>query len=501
MINCIAYDVEVLRNFFSITFVSINSYLKVFKDCVDSNGKAIPLVQKLSVEEIKARLETVEKYKFYITDKDDSQLLSMIGYINKTRCYKDSNGTIIRTDLYGFNNFNYDNLMIAALLSFYMRTNSTKELINKLYETSKTIISSQDDKDKFKTDFYLNSLRKYKLPFTGVDVMRIFALNKASVVVDSKTGERKPVPKGLKQTSINLQWYELLEYELPDINEKEAELYNEIPNLKGMNINQLNKLVDKWDRFILDEYIEPMMYYNLNDVFIVAEIVRLYPEEIKSRYAISKAYDVDVLNSSRSKTADILFEKFYSKFSGLVPEQWKGKKTERTAMSFKKVIFPFIKFKTKELQDLLDKLYKTTIYRVNKDAFSENVKIGDITYTLATGGLHSQDVPMELYSTTPYGDYLTPSSTGGKPFTIYHFDVASFYPSIIGVHKVAPAHIDTNAFCNLISWMKQKRVDVKHSEEEYIDGIAKDILALVLKIVINSIYGKLGIFNAQIKFL
>lgn len=140
--------------------------------------------------------------------------------------------------------------------------------------------------------------------------MRIFALNKANVVVDSKTGERKPVLKGLKQTSINLQWYELLEYKLPDINEKEAELYDEIPSLKGMNVKQLNKLVDKWDRFILDEYIEPMMYYNLNDVFIVAEIVRLYPEEIKSRYAISKAYDVDVLNSSRSKTADILLRNF-----------------------------------------------------------------------------------------------------------------------------------------------------------------------------------------------
>ena len=32
--------------------------------------------------------------------------------------------------------------------------------------------------------------------------------------------------------------------------------YNEIPSLKGMNIKQLNKLVDKWDRFILDEYID-----------------------------------------------------------------------------------------------------------------------------------------------------------------------------------------------------------------------------------------------------
>lgn len=216
--------------------------------------------------------------------------------------------------------------MIAALLSFYMRTNSTKELINKLYETSKTIISSQDDKDKFKTDFYLNSLRKYKLPFTGVDVMLIFALNKASVVVDNKTGERKPIPKGLKQTSINLQWYELLEYELPDINEEEAELYNEIPSLKGMNVKQLNKLVDKWDRFILDEYIEPMMYYNLNDVFIVAEIVRLYPEEIKSRYAISKAYDVDVLNSSRSKTADILLRNFIVSLVVLLPNNGKVRK-------------------------------------------------------------------------------------------------------------------------------------------------------------------------------
>ena len=333
MINCIGYDVEVLRNFFSITFVSINSYLKVFKDCVGDDGKAIPLVQKLSVEQIKARLKTVEKYSFYITNKDDSQLLTIIDYINKTRLYKDSNGNIIRTDLYGFNSFNYDNLMVAALLSFYMRTNSTKELITKLYETSKTIINSQNDKDRFKNDFYLTSLRKYKLPFTGIDVMRIFALNKASSVIDKKTGERKYVPKGLKQTSINLQWYELLEYELPNINEKEAELYNSIPNLKGMTVQQLNKFVDKWDRFILDEYIEPMMHYNLNDVFIVCEIVRLYPEEIKSRYAISRAYDVDVLNSSRSKTADILFEKFYSKFSGLAPGQWKGKKTERDRKS------------------------------------------------------------------------------------------------------------------------------------------------------------------------
>ena len=64
MINCIAYDVEVLRNFFSVTFVSINSYLKVFKDCVNADNKAIPLVQKLSVEELRLVLKLLKNIVF-----------------------------------------------------------------------------------------------------------------------------------------------------------------------------------------------------------------------------------------------------------------------------------------------------------------------------------------------------------------------------------------------------------------------------------------------------
>ena len=394
MIRCIGFDIEILPNFFSITFVSINDYLKIFKDIVDDDGKAIPLVQKLTVAEIKERLDKVEKWQFWITDKDDTQLFPMVDFINKTAPRREDDGSITRTDLYGFNSYSYDNLMMAALLSYYVRADNSKELITRLYETSKTIIKSQDDFELFKNDFYLSTLKQFKLPYVGIDVMRIFALNKAGVIVDSKTGERKSVPKSLKQTSINLQWYELLEYELPPITNKDVHFYNKMDNYRGMSDVQINRLVDKWDRYIIDEWIPDMMHYNLNDVYIVCEIVRLNPDEIKSRYAVSKTYQVDVLNASRSKTADTLFEKFYSKFSGLDPSQWKGKSTERTAMSFKKVIFPFIKFKTPELQALLTELYNTTIYRTSKDAFSKEVKIGNVTYNLATGGIHSQDRPM-----------------------------------------------------------------------------------------------------------
>ena len=35
MIRSYTYDVEVLKNFFSISIIEVNDYLKVFKDCYD----------------------------------------------------------------------------------------------------------------------------------------------------------------------------------------------------------------------------------------------------------------------------------------------------------------------------------------------------------------------------------------------------------------------------------------------------------------------------------
>lgn len=498
MIKSYAYDIEVLPNFFSITIISINSYLKIFSDIVDNKGKAIPLIQKLSVKEIKDRLDKVESKSFYITDKDDSQLLNMIAYINNLSPYRNENNKAIANHLFGYNSMNYDKLMVAAFLMNATNCNNTKELIKKLYDTSKRIIELQDNKEESRHDYFLSTLKEYALPYTDIDVMRIFALNKCGKGVD-KNGNTIYFPKSLKQTSINLQWYELLEYELPKIKDGvDADLYRKTPSLTWCNEDDLNKFIDKWDRYIIEDWIPDMMHYNKNDVFIVCEIVRLNIDEIKSRYNISKAYNVNVLNSSRSNIADVLFEKFYSEFSGLTPAQWKGKKTERTKMAFKRVIFPWIQFKTKPLQDLLEDMKKVVVTSLGKDSFLREIKLGNLTYTIATGGLHSQDIPRELRSKISFTgegkitdiniwDEITDNS-----FIYVHWDIASFYPSIMVEHKVAPKHLNEGCFCNLIRWLRDTRVKAKHSKEEYIDGIPKDILALVLKIVINSIYGKLG---------
>jgi hypothetical protein len=427
MILSKAFDVEILPNFLSVTFVDMRDYFNIFADCVNEKGKPIPLTEKLPVKEIKARLAVAKHDAFYITDKDDSQFFSLINYIQNT-AVKIINDIQVRTDLFGYNNASYDNLMMAAILANCMRFDNAKDFIYNLYLISKKIISLQDNPDLAKRDYVINSLRKFKLPYTSIDVMKVFALNKVGKMTD-KNGNTVYIPKGLKQVSINLKWYELLEYTMPPITEKDKHFYDTFKDdlgnsYKGMTVEELNKVVKVWDRFILEEYIPEMMHYNLNDVFIVAEMARLFPDEIKLRYSLSSSYKVNLLSSSRSNIANILFEKFYSEFSGLHPTQWKGQKTIRTTMAFNKVIFPIIKFKTKYMQDYLERIRNVKVTRTNKDSFEETIQIGNLKYTMATGGLHSQDPPRALYSkhefmTSSTGEQtLTPDS-----YTYIHWDI------------------------------------------------------------------------------
>lgn len=498
-----AYDVEILPNFFSIGIVDVADYLKVFSDCHDDSKKkkAIPLVQKLSVVEIKKRLASVKQVKFYITPEDDSQLFTMLGYINEMRAHYNENNKAVRVDMFGYNNNRYDKLMVAALLMYATQADNTKELITKLYNTSKRIIEIQNNPDLARGDFFLNTLKKFNMPFNDVDTMTIFALNKVGSGFDKVTGNKIYFPKGLKQTSINLQWYQLLEHDLPPIGEEDYKLYWTDVRNKGLKPAQLNSLIDKWDRYVLPQWIPDIMEYNMNDIYIVCEMIRLYNNEVKLRYNISRNYGVDVLSSSRSSIADVLFTKFYSEFSGLHPKQWQGQKTERTAMAFKRIIIDDIKFKTPELQALLVDMKKVIVHSVSKDSFVREVPLGKLIYTIATGGIHTQDTPRELRSKcksinsdsyiSEKGNIIWDNLTEDS-YVYVHFDISSFYPRIMVTRKVSPKHLDESVFVKLVKWIMDTRIAAKHSIEPIIDGIPKDILAEVLKIVINSIYGKLG---------
>lgn len=491
MIISKAYDVEIFPNLFSITFVDLKDYLDIFKDCVDEKGNPKALTECLTVAEIKDRLSKVKSDIFYISDTDNSQLIELVGYINAMQAHYDTitddNSKVIqipiRTDLYGFNSQGYDDLMIKGFLMQFNRFDNTKHLIEWLYNLSKKIIELQSDKDRFYEDKELELIRNYRLPYATVDLQKIYALHSAGVNVDKDTGERVKFAKSLKQTSINLKWHELLDFTLPPIDEEEYNLYwCKQDRYRGLKLDEINKLVtNDFDRYVLPKYVEPMLYYNKNDVFLCCEIVRQKPDEVKLRYSLSNAFNLNLLCCSRANIADKLLVKFYSEMSGLHKSKFEKLRTERTALSFKKIIFSHIQFKTKELQTMLEEMKKVVIYRTNKDSFSKTINFYGTTYTLATGGIHSVDKPGVLKSTDEY--------------TYIHYDIGSFYPSTMVAYSIAPNHLNKFVFVKMVDYFRLTRLKCKHTSDDIemlIKGVPNKLSAEALKIVINAIYGKFG---------
>ena len=476
MIHSLATDIEIFQNLFSATFVDLQDYLKVFKDCGEK-----ALTECLTVAEIESRLDKVKSDIFYISDTDDSQLLSLVEYINSKEAHFE-NDVPVRYDVFGYNNQAYDDMMFKAFMMYFNRFDNTKQLITKLKEVSDKIISLQDDKDAFWKDRELDLIRKYPLPWATVDLFKVYALNSAGVNVDKDSGERKKFGKSLKQVSINLKWHNLLDFKLPPIDDEEGDVYRKKDAYRGMTNEQLNHLItNDFDRYILPKYVEPMLHYNKNDVYLVCEIARQKPDEIKLRYSLGAAFNLNLLCAARSSIADKLLYKFYSERSGLSVDKFKDLRTQRTALSFNKIIFPHICFKTKQLQDLLKDMKKVVIYRTNKDSFEKVIQFYGTTYTIATGGLHSQDRPAVLTSTDKY--------------TYVHYDISSFYPSVMVAYNIAPKHLNNNVFVKMVDYFRLTRIKCKHTKDEdglVVAGVHNKLAAEALKIVINAIYGKFG---------
>ena len=480
MIHSLAVDLEVFENMISFTFVDLKDYLNKFADCKGA------LTDSLTVKEIIKRLDSVKSWIFYVSDTDDSQMLSIIDFFEKMRPVQHEDGSVDRYDLYGYNNQGYDDMLIKAFLMYWNRFDNTKQLCSFLKEVNDKIISLQDDKDALWQDKLLNVIRNYRVPYVTVDLFKIFALNSAGVNIDKDTGERKKYGKSLKQVSINLKWYNLLDFKLPPIDDEEGDIYRKRDAYKGMTNEQLNHLITaNFSRYLLPKYVEPMLHYNKNDVFLCCEMVRQKPDEVILRYSLGHAYGINFLCSARSNIADKLLNKFYAERSGLHEDAFKNLRTQRTALSFNKIIFPHIKFKTKQLQDLLEEMKKVVIYRTNKDSFVREIDFYGTIYTLATGGIHTQDRPVILKSKP--GEYV-----------YVHHDYTSYYPSIMISYEVVPAHLNRKVFAKMVDYFKQTRVKCKHTDDKdgfVVPGVHNKLAAEALKIVINAIYGKYGYEN------
>lgn len=451
------YDVEVTRNYFSVVFVDLRSYLKVFSDCVDNEGKAIPLIDKLTVAEIKQRLETIPKKRFVLYEDDDTDLFSLLYWLQQ------------KADYFGYNNKKYDRLMLSALLMYYNQFDKPSKLITFLYETSQRVIRSSNN-DTLWTDNFTSLILRNNVAFRDLDLFQIFRLDHYH--------------KSLKQTSINIKWYNLKEYTMPPIGDLDRHYYHErLPEAKGMTDRELNiHYRNVFERFIPKEYLNEMADYNDNDVYIVAELIRMNQEEVLLRYRISEEYKVDVYSASRSTIADKVIVKLYSKFTGLHPKAFIDTKTIRRKILVSEILSDKIAFSTPELNDILSDIRSLTL-RGEKGEFDRGFTFMGTSYTIATGGLHSNEIPAV---------YVENSDS-----IIVDRDVASYYPNMIRSLKVCQKHLIPKAWFRIADTIVDERLEHKHlAKDKSLDVMERDkhaTAAACLKIVANAgIFGKMG---------
>lgn len=455
--NSICYDVEVTRNYFSVVFVDLRSYLKIFSDCVDNDGKAIPLVDKLTIAEIKKRLETIPKKRFVLYEDDDTDLFSLLYWLQQ------------KADYFGYNNRKYDRLMLSALLMYYNQFDKPSKLITFLYETSQRVIRSSNN-DTLWTDNFTSLILRNNVAFRDLDLFQVFRLDHYH--------------KSLKQTSINIKWYNLKEYTMPPIGDLDRHYYHErLPEAKGMTDRELNiHYRNVFERFIPREYLQEMADYNDNDVYIVAELIRMNQEEVLLRYRISEEYNVDVFSASRSTIADKVIVKLYSKYTGLHPKAFIDTKTIRRKIVVSEILSDKISFSTPELNDILSDIRSLTL-RGEKGEFDREFTFMGTSYTIATGGLHSNEIPAV---------YVEDSDN-----IIVDRDVASYYPNMIRSLKVCQKHLIPKAWFRIADTIVDERLEHKHlAKDKSLDSIDRDkhaTAAACLKIVANAgIFGKMG---------
>jgi len=222
----------------------------------------------------------------------------------------------------------------------------------------------------------------------------------------------------------------------------------------------------KPEEIVKDEDINEIYKYNLNDVEITEKLYHVLKDDINVRWEVGQKYGLDLMSEPDSGMANRLLEKMYSDTSGISIRELREMRTNRNVIHYENVVFPEIKFNTPILKELLKEIRSQVFYK-NQPYFNKSVIFNGVKYKLGIGGIHSDDLP---------GVFINKDNV-----KIVDCDIASFYPNLIINNNLYPAHLN-RTFVSLYKKIIDQRLEAKKE--------GRDTEAYVLKILVNSVFGK-----------
>ncbi len=267
-----------------------------------------------------------------------------------------------------------------------------------------------------------------------------------------------------------------------------------IPHLDVFKINHFdnkNRATSlKWCEFGMDlpniidmpnkgegsNWTEQVLHYNLNDVIATKKLyVRTIPM-IELRKQLMKLYDINCLNWSNSKIGSELLLKLYCQKTGKDPKEVRKLRTYRPKINVSDIIFDYISFKSKEFNQLLDKIRSIIILSTKKE--KKEVELSatykGFKFDYGKGGIH--------------GSINNKIVESNDEYVIMDLDVSSLYPSIAVVNEMYPEHLGPEFYEVYKNEIVDKRLAEKHKKSkglEYNNAIIEGF-----KEAANATYGK-----------
>jgi len=240
-----------------------------------------------------------------------------------------------------------------------------------------------------------------------------------------------------------------------------------------MHSKRLQDLPIEPNSMLTDKEMQDTLLYCINDLDTTIDLYNSIKDRIDLRVDMSKQYDQDLMSKSDAQIAEALIKSELSK-----KNPHKNIKAPKLPdnLSFKPDIPEFIKFETKQLQDILDiiknhhfKLDAKGSVKLPPELKKAKIEIGNSIYQIGIGGLHSTESNQAM---VPKADEL-----------LIDKDVASYYPAIIVNNDLYPKHLGTD-FLDVYKDIMATRLKAKKEGNKVINES--------LKIVLNGTYGKLG---------
>lgn len=234
----------------------------------------------------------------------------------------------------------------------------------------------------------------------------------------------------------------------------------------------------KLQEFYLDPHkpinkseVEGLKKYCENDLDVTLDLYRAIQSRIELRIDMSAQYKIDLRSKSDAQIAEavIISELKKHNITATTPELPKTYKTRYKAPAY-------ITFKSDKLNCIVDMLENIEFgladngqVQMPKALSNKKLLIGNTTYKLGIGGLHSQEEGLCVESNDTH--------------VLRNADVASYYPRIILNEKLYPKHLG-KGFLSIYNTIVETRLKAKAE--------GKKLIAESLKITINGLFGKFG---------